>query len=110
MMTILEKSDAYQQSKTFIKTTLESLLSMNIVHRESVNKGAYIYTINFKNIKTTNMLTYKVMRLPENHIIKKIKYMTEDKYLFYASLLKVLLLNFKINLQKCIQKTFFCYR
>lgn len=44
------------------------------------------------------ILTRVIMKIKEDDIIKKIKYMKAEEYLFYASLFRVLLLNLKTNL------------
>lgn len=91
-------SDFYQNSEKFIKNKLKALVEQNILNRHSKNKEAYKYIINYKNPTTRDILVYEVSKLRADNVIRKIRYMNADEYLFYAELFKVMLLDLKINL------------
>jgi len=98
MMAIVMTSDFYQNSKKYIKNKLKTLLEQNNLNRYSKNKESYKYVINYNNQTKRNIIVYEVSKLREDNIIKKIRYMNADEYLFYAALFKVMLLDLKINL------------
>lgn len=93
-----DKEWVYQNAKKIIKNTLNTLLDKNILHRSSKNKTAYIYEINYNNPAKQDIIIYEVGKMREDNIIKRIKYIKAEEYLFYAASFKVLLLYLRINL------------